>query len=54
LLNFEFFLASELGKTLQELRKSITEEELIFWAAYYQNKNEQQKIALQRQKHNSR
>ena len=32
----------------------MTEEELILWAAYYENKHEQQKRALQRQKHNSR
>tara|TARA_R100000700_G_scaffold37881_1_gene48518 strand:+ start:799 stop:942 length:144 start_codon:yes stop_codon:yes gene_type:complete len=34
------FLATELGKTLTELRKNITEEELIYWAAYYENKHE--------------
>ena len=37
------FLASELGKTLTELRQNMTEEELIYWAAYYENKYENEK-----------
>jgi len=49
-LNFEFFLASELGKTIQELRSLITEEELIYWASYYQVKFEREKRELNRQK----
>tara|TARA_R100001163_G_scaffold65322_1_gene62112 strand:- start:1568 stop:1729 length:162 start_codon:yes stop_codon:yes gene_type:complete len=53
-LNFEFFLATELGKTLQELRKLITEEELIFWAAFYEVKNEREKREINRQKAKTR
>ena len=53
-LNFEFFLAIELGKTINELRTSISEEELIYWAAYYENKYEEEKRAAQRQKAKSR
>ena len=49
-MNFEFFLAKELGKTLIELRKSITEEELIHWAAYFDIKNEREKQEINRQK----
>jgi hypothetical protein len=52
-LNFEFFLATELGKTINELRTSISEEELIYWAAYYENKYEEEKRELRRQKYNS-
>ena len=37
------FLASELGKTLTELRQNMTEEEFIYWAAYYENKHENEK-----------
>ena len=44
------FLATELGKTLSELRKNITEEELIYWAAYYENKHESEKNMYQRLK----
>ena len=36
------FLATELGKTLTELRKNITEEEFIYWAAYYELKHEKE------------
>tara|TARA_R100000149_G_scaffold61248_1_gene30595 strand:+ start:395 stop:538 length:144 start_codon:yes stop_codon:yes gene_type:complete len=45
------FLASELGKTLTELRQNITEEELIYWAAYYENKaDDEKKIRLRANK----
>ena len=44
------FLATELGKTLTELRKGITEEELIYWAAYYENKHENEKRMHERAK----
>jgi hypothetical protein len=44
------FLASELGKTLTELRQNITEEELIYWAAYYENKYENEKRMHERAK----
>tara|TARA_B100000424_G_C22745014_1_gene402953 strand:- start:507 stop:650 length:144 start_codon:yes stop_codon:yes gene_type:complete len=44
------FLATELGKTLIELRKNITEEELIYWAAYYEIKNEREEKNRQRAK----
>ena len=53
-LRFELFLATELGKTLEELRKSMTELELIYWAGYYEIKHDEEKKAAQRQKHNSR
>tara|TARA_R100000278_G_scaffold12897_1_gene13756 strand:- start:798 stop:941 length:144 start_codon:yes stop_codon:yes gene_type:complete len=36
------FLAVELGKTLTELRQSMTEEEFLYWAAYYEIKNEKE------------
>ncbi len=44
------FLCTELGKTLKQLRKDITEEELIYWAAYYENKHENEKRMRQRAK----
>ena len=37
------FLASELGNTLTELRQNLTEEELIYWAAYYEIKADYEK-----------
>tara|TARA_R100000149_G_C5859539_1_gene125828 strand:- start:755 stop:898 length:144 start_codon:yes stop_codon:yes gene_type:complete len=44
------FLATVLGKTLTELRKNITEEELIYWAAYYEIKNEDEEKMRKRAK----
>tara|TARA_Y100000361_G_scaffold147256_1_gene158582 strand:- start:1520 stop:1717 length:198 start_codon:yes stop_codon:yes gene_type:complete len=53
-LRFEFFLATELGKTVEELRKSLSEAELIYWAGYYEIKYDEEKKALTRQKRYSR
>ena len=53
-MNFELFLATKLGKTLQELRKSVTDEELIFWAAYFEVKYEREKAEINRQKNKTR
>ena len=33
-----FFLASELGMTIQELTSKLTQEEYINWLAYYELK----------------
>ena len=54
MLRFEFFLATELGKTVEELRKSLSELELIYWAGYYEIKYDEEKKALLRQKQYSR
>ena len=37
-----------------ELRSLITEEELIFWAGYYEVKNDREKKELNRQRANRR
>ena len=42
-LNFEFFLATELGKTVSELRSQLTDEELIFFSGYYELKYDREK-----------
>tara|TARA_R100000329_G_scaffold73927_1_gene64206 strand:+ start:309 stop:428 length:120 start_codon:yes stop_codon:yes gene_type:complete len=39
---------------LQELRKLITQEELIFWAAYFEVKYEREKAEMNRQKAKTR
>lgn len=36
---FEFSLAAKLGKTIHELRESLTEAEYLQWAAYYTWRN---------------
>ena len=43
-----FFLASELGKTINELRSGMTDTELVFWAAFYEVKREEEKKAIDR------
>ena len=35
-----FFLASELGMTIQELTSKLTQEEYVNWLAYYELKKE--------------
>ena len=35
-----FFLATELGMTIQELASKLTQEEYINWLAYYELKKE--------------
>ena len=35
-----FFLASELGMSIQELTSKLTQEEYINWLAYYELKKE--------------
>jgi len=39
---------------VKELRSSLTEEELIYWAGYYEVKYEKEKREINRQKANRR
>ena len=49
-----FFLASELGMTIQELTSKITQEEYINWLAYYELKKEYEDKAYEDAKTKSR
>ena len=49
-----FFLASELGMTIQELTSKITQEEYLNWLAYYELKKEYEDKAIQNAKDKSR
>ena len=49
-LNFEFFLSCELGVTVSKLRTQLTDAELVYYAAYYALKGEEQERAQQRAK----
>tara|TARA_B100001778_G_C18196661_1_gene453693 strand:+ start:26 stop:199 length:174 start_codon:yes stop_codon:yes gene_type:complete len=40
---FIYSLANELKKSVSELCKTLTVEEMIGWAAFYELKNEQEK-----------
>jgi hypothetical protein len=45
---FIFFLAKELGTTVAQLSQSLTHEELIGWAAFFELKGEQEEQAANR------
>ena len=49
-LNFEFFLACELGMTVSKLRTELTDAEFIHFAAFYELKAEREKEAMDRAK----
>ena len=49
-----FFLASELGMTIQELTSKLTQEEYINWLAYYELKKEYEDKAYEGAKTKSR
>ena len=49
-----FFLASELGMTIQELTSKLTQEEYINWLAYYELKKEYEDKAYEDAKTKSR
>lgn len=43
-----FFLAKELGMTLAQLSKHLTQEELVGWAAFYEMKGEEEERVMDR------
>jgi hypothetical protein len=43
-------LAKELGMTVAQLSRDLTQEELVGWAAYFELYNEQQEKAIQNAK----
>ena len=49
-----FFLASELGMTIQELTSKLTQEEYVIWLAYYELKKEYEEKAYEDAKNKSR
>ena len=48
-----FFLAAELGMTVQELTNKLTKEEYINWIAYFELKREYEDKAIQDAKNKS-
>ena len=49
-----FFLASELGMTIQELTSKLTQEEYVNWLAYYELKKEYEEKVYEDAKNKSR
>tara|TARA_R100000781_G_scaffold107653_1_gene71935 strand:- start:73 stop:222 length:150 start_codon:yes stop_codon:yes gene_type:complete len=44
-------VAKELGYTLQELGKKITEEELLIWSVYFEILNDEQEAAMRKSRY---
>ncbi len=46
----QFGVAKELGKSLHEIRTTMTAEEILGWSAYFQILNEDQEKAMEKAK----
>ncbi len=46
--HFEFFLAEKLGRTITELRQTLTQREFVQWSIYYGRKAQQRELAAAR------
>jgi hypothetical protein len=44
-LEFEYYLAAKLGRTVTELRASLSNQEFVRWSVYYGRKAQQQQLA---------
>ena len=51
---FIYALAKELGMTVAQLCQTMTQEELVGWAAFFELKNEEEEKAMQNAKVSSR
>lgn len=45
-LEFEFFLAEKLGRTLTELRETVSAQEFLYWNIYYARKAQRAELEL--------
>ena len=50
----QLIVAEKLGKTLSELQKTVTYEEMVLWSAFYELRTEEEKKAMDRAKRNRR
>lgn len=46
-LEFEFFLAEKLGRTVTELRETLSAQEFLEWSIYYGRKAQKQQMELE-------
>lgn len=44
-LEFEFFLATELHKTVKELREQMSLKEFLYWGIYYGRRAQERELA---------
>lgn len=47
-LEFEFYLAEKLGRTVEELRLSLSADEFLRWSIYYAKKAQTQQLERMR------
>lgn len=47
-LEFEFFLAEQLGMTVARLRQEVSNSELMAWGVYYGRKTQREQLATKR------
>lgn len=45
-LEFEYFLAEQLGRTVDELRHTISNAEFVGWYVYYGRKAQREELAM--------
>lgn len=43
-VEFEFFLAEKLGRTVGELRRVLSQDEYLHWAVYYSRKAQRREL----------
>jgi hypothetical protein len=53
-LEFEFYLADRLGKTVAAMRAEMGNDEYVRWAIYYGRKAQRQELAMKMAQHNGR
>lgn len=44
-LEFEFFLAQKLGRTVAEMRASLSQAEFMHWGVFYARKAQRKELA---------
>lgn len=49
-LEFEFFLAVKLSKTVKEMRTQMTNRELMYWAVYWGRRAQEKELEDQKLK----
>lgn len=53
-LEFEFYLADRLGRTVAELREGLSNEEFVQWSVYYGRKAQRHELATKMARHGRR
>jgi hypothetical protein len=53
-VEFEFYLADKLSRTVAELRESVSNEEFVEWSVYYGRKAQRQELAAKMARHERR